>query len=335
MAPLVIRAHAKLNLALAVAAPEPPGAPRAGWHRIASWFVPLALHDDLELTPLPTASASTHTIVWADAAHPPPAPRPSPIDWPADADLAVRAHRLLEAHAGRTLPVAMTLRKRTPVGGGLGGGSSDAAAMLAALCRLFHLHLTHADLAALSARLGSDVAYFLDPGSAPDQPPRPALVQGFGDRVHRGPEHAAGSPAPVPVTLLLPPFGCPTPAVYRALDTLAPAAPARRFADREATAAALALAGPAWAGADAGLFNDLEPAARLVEPRLGPMIDALRLAAAPLGRRVNMTGSGSTLFCLGEPAPALETAAGALGVATVATVIPACPASPAPPPPPR
>src|SRR6185295_18407432 len=122
-----------VNLALSVGPPLPAGDPRAGMHPIASWMHAIDLCDEVWITRLVTG-ASRLDIAWADDA-----PRPSPIDWPSEKDLAFRAHRLLEGDTGRALPAAIRIAKRIPVGGGLGGGSSDAAATLLALNDLFAL----------------------------------------------------------------------------------------------------------------------------------------------------------------------------------------------------
>ena len=161
---LAITAYAKLNLALSVGPPVPP----RGYHPIASWFVCIGLSDTLRLTRLQPGSPSRHTIRWA-----PGAPRPTPIDWPVERDLAVRAHRLLEHHTGRPLPVDMTVDKRIPVGAGLGGGSSDAAAALRALNTLFSLGLPADQLRALASHLGSDIPFFIDEDPDPPPPPPP------------------------------------------------------------------------------------------------------------------------------------------------------------------
>ena len=155
-----------------------------------------------------------------------------------DDNLVVRALRLV----GRTAGVRLV--KRIPAGAGLGGGSADAAAILRwAGC---------ADLER-AARLGADVPFCVVGGRA--------RVRGIGEQVEPL-EHRARV-----LTLLTPPFGCPTPAVYRAWDE---------------------LGGPTSPGP-----NDLEAAALLVEPRLADWRD--RLAEAT-GRRPVLAGSGSTWF---------------------------------------
>ncbi len=284
---LILKAHAKLNLALAVGPPQPP----KGYHPIASWFVAIDLHDTVTLERLASGSPSRFNIRWA-----PDAPKPTTIDWPVEKDLAVRAHALMEKHVGHPLPVSLTLDKRTPVGGGLGGGSSDAASTLMGLNRLFGLRLLQDDLVRLSAPLGSDIAYFIDTPSdtPPDRvrtaaftprAPRPAIVTGFGESIERT---SGGNPQPV--LLLIPPFGCPTGAVYQAFDRLSP-----RPIDEDRL---MFLHASATAGNPGLLFNDLAAPACMVQPRLGEILSTLT-AIAPLS--VHVTGSGSTLFTIPPP----------------------------------
>jgi 4-diphosphocytidyl-2-C-methyl-D-erythritol kinase len=302
---LHLRAYAKINLALAVGPPEPRGSPRPGWHRISSWMVGVTLHDDLHLTRLEAGSPSRAEIGWAEDA-----PAPSPIDWPVSRDLTFRAHALMEARLGRPLPVHARLRKRTPVGGGMGGGSSDAAAMLRGLVRLFDLPLTAQELLTMAGELGSDVAFFLgadDGRAAPDGTPCGAIVTGFGE---------GRTPAPCPpteVTLFIPAFGCPTPSVYRVFDASPTAGLAHERVERAAQRARAA------GRIDAeSLFNDLARAACLVQPRLGEALEALTApAAAPGGAsppRVHVTGSGAVMFTIGPAAPEQRRRAEALGL---------------------
>lgn len=284
MPPLLRRAWAKVNLALQVGPPEPPHSGRPGWHPICSWTHAIDLADTLTVE---RAARSDYRIEWA-----PDAPQPSPIDWPPERDLAVRAHGLLEAEAGRELPLRLRLSKRIPVGGGLGGGSSDAAAALLAVDALFDLRLGTGRLRTLGATLGSDVAFFID--AAADEPPRPAIVSGFGERVERLPDRRSG-----PLILFLPGFGCPTPLVYSAFD----ASPGGRApGDVRAIAA---RGGPLE-----GLFNDLTPAAGAAVPGL---LLARTLISAAMDREVHMTGSGSTLFI---PARSVADARSLLGLAS-------------------
>lgn len=226
---------------------------------------------------LPEGGASTWSFACA-----PDAPRRIAFDWPVTADLTYRAHGLLEREAGRSLPVAISVTKRIPPGGGLGGGSSDAAAALLALDGLFGLGLGADRLRTLSARIGSDVAFFIDEAD----PPRPALVTGFADHVERTTAARCG------VVLIVPAFGCATPAVYRAFDSLSPG-PIREREVRE-----MARSGEPGAAA---LFNDLSGAAFALHPALRSLRER---AARAVGRPVHLTGSGSTLFVVCEPGEA-------------------------------
>lgn len=298
--PLTLRAHAKINLMLSVGPPIADGAQK-GFHPIVSWFAAVSLFDTLRLDPVAKGDASHFEVRWATDA-----PRPSPIDWPLEKDLAVRAHGLMESEVGRPLPVRARLEKRVPVGGGLGGGSADAAAMLMGLDTLFDLHLTKPRLVALGARLGSDVAFFLD---EPGKPARPAIVTGLGT-VDERVEPVAGH-----AVLVLPPFGCATGAVYGAFDAGRQAQV--RETDVRDTIARSVKDGRIDAAA---LFNDLESPSCAVEPRLAGIMAQLRDVVEP-AHRVHLTGSGSTMFVLCEEgasgAVASTIRAAAPGVETV------------------
>ncbi|WP_419923797.1 4-(cytidine 5'-diphospho)-2-C-methyl-D-erythritol kinase [Candidatus Poriferisocius sp.] len=141
----------------------------------------------------------------------------------------------------------VTVTKRIPPGAGLGGGSADAAAILR--------WAGYADVRG-AAQLGADVPFCLVGGRA--------RVQGIGELVQPL-EHI-----PRTLTLLIPPFGCSTPAVYRRWDE---------------------MGGPKGANG-----NDLEPAALEVEPRLGDYRRALEQATGQVAR---LAGSGSTWFVEG------------------------------------
>lgn len=290
---LVIPAHAKLNLALAVTPPEPSALPdgkpnpRTGWHRISSIFTCIDLADELALTPR-AAGPSRFALRWA-----PDAPNPSPIDWPIEKDLAFRAHALLESHLGRPLHVEAVLTKRIPVGGGMGGGSSNAAAMLRGLAALFQLDTS--PLPALAAKLGSDVAFFLDSSEPITRPARPALVEGFGDHIARRARFDTGA------VLICPPVPCPTPAVYKAFDRRLAQQSDFRFREHEIHA----LFNSAAPLEPRALFNDLAEPALDVAP---PLRDLLA-AATKIHSPIHVTGSGSTLFAIVHPRDTEDVAA--------------------------
>lgn len=264
---LRIRAHAKINLALAVAPPDADS-----MHPIASWMAPIDLADDIELTRLPDGEPARITVRWASG---------DPVGWPLDQDLARRAHATLEADLRTRLPVRITVTKSIPAGGGVGGGSADGAAVLRGLDSVFALRLPGERLRAIASTLGSDLPFFIDDALPPADAPRPALVTGLGDRIERLPR------VPGHLVLLLPPFGCPTGEVYRAFDRLPPHPP---HPLRVSAVATLARAGALDTHA---LFNDLAPAAEAVRPELAD----LRARASALARGpVHVSGSGSTLF---------------------------------------
>ncbi|MEL6904772.1 MAG: hypothetical protein AAFP22_05165 [Planctomycetota bacterium] len=296
--PVKMTAHAKLNLALSVGTPIPEGEPGAGMHPIASWMVPLALVDELTYTPRDDEAGVELTRSWADDA-----PRNATLGWLPASDLCVRAVDRLGAAVDRRLGATIDLVKRIPVGGGLGGGSSDAAATLIAANRAHDLGLPLEQLAEIGAGLGSDVPYFIDEHKANGHPPAPALVTGLGDRIER-----VAMP-PVAVVLCVPEFGCDTAAVYRALDD----APVTLD---EAAVATLAASGDARS---AELFNDLFEPARRVEPELGELWQRIKRAAK---LDVFLSGSGSTMFIIaGDDAHAASLAASlALHVPGVAFV---------------
>ncbi|MCP3902989.1 MAG: 4-(cytidine 5'-diphospho)-2-C-methyl-D-erythritol kinase [Planctomycetes bacterium] len=259
---LTLQAPAKANLALAVGPRGPDG-----FHEICSWMVTIDLCDELDVARLEPGRLSRYAILWHDQAR-----RRSEIDWSITDDLAVRAHLALEERAGRGLPVQLRLAKRIPVGGGLGGGSSAAAAMLHAVTRLYALDASVDDLAETGASLGSDVPFLVHGGSA--------IVEGRGERVTRLP-----STTDLHLVLVFPGVRCPTAEVYRRFDD-DPSGPLRAGAVR-----ALASAG---GGLDpAAPFNDLAAAAVRVAPELGDLIERIATVAE---RPAHVSGSGSTIF---------------------------------------
>ena len=135
-----IQAPAKINLNLRIL-----GKREDGFHELETLMTPVALADTLTLSKRKTGLEFTC----------------SRADLESDDNLVIRSVRLLESEIDRKLPVAIHLEKRTPSGAGLGGGSSDAAATLKALRRLYELDVSDAKLEELSAELGSDIPFFI------------------------------------------------------------------------------------------------------------------------------------------------------------------------------
>jgi 4-diphosphocytidyl-2-C-methyl-D-erythritol kinase len=148
---ITIKAHAKLNLHLEVLGRRPDG-----YHDLWSIFHLITLHDHLVFEPLDNG----RILLSCNNEH-------LPVN---DKNLVVRAAKLLQGHgngAGGNHPGAkITLTKNIPVGAGMGGGSSDAAAALLGLSDLWGMELSDPELHRLALQLGSDVPFFLLGGTA-------------------------------------------------------------------------------------------------------------------------------------------------------------------------
>lgn len=177
-----IEAPAKVNLSLRVL-----GRREDGFHEIETLMVPLSVADRLTLERRETAGVEL-------ACDDPTLPTDS-------RNLAYRAADLFLAEAGAAGGVRIALEKRIPHGAGLAGGSSDAASVLMGLNELFGDPLPEGTLAGLAALAGSDVPFFLMRGAA--------VCRGRGERVER-----ADFTAKLPLLLVKPPFGVPTPWAY-------------------------------------------------------------------------------------------------------------------------
>lgn len=152
---LKVLAPAKLNLTLEIL-----GKRSDGYHEIRSVMQPISLYDILWL------EGGTDQLEVQCPGFP---------ELESDQNLIVRAVRLLEKEIGRTLALTIRLRKRIPLGGGLGGGSSDAATVLVNLNRLLGDPVPPDRVTVLAAQLGSDVPFFLKSQTA--------LVLGRGERI--------------------------------------------------------------------------------------------------------------------------------------------------------
>ena len=140
-----LRTYAKINLGLRILQQRSDG-----FHNIETIFHRVHPFDDLTLEHSPAI------LLKSDVPY-------LPVD---ERNLCVRAAQLLQKHAGVRDGVSISLQKNIPVGAGLGGGSSDAAATLLGLTKLWNLTLTQNELLDIALRIGSDVPYFLQSGSA-------------------------------------------------------------------------------------------------------------------------------------------------------------------------
>jgi 4-diphosphocytidyl-2-C-methyl-D-erythritol kinase len=256
-----LSAPAKVNLGLRIL-----GFREDGYHLLESLFVPIDLADRIQIE-LRDAPA----VVFQLESEVPGVPEDG-------TNLAVRAARAFLGAAGIETGLWLELEKRIPASAGLGGGSSDAAAVLRGLARIYPNALSPQGLRELALGLGADVPFFLDP--------KPALVTGVGEEI----EPVPGIPA---FALLLAHPGTPlaTPDVYRAFDASGASLTPVRAGSTIRRISALRESGD-HALAEL-LENDLEPAA----VRLCPRISELREVIEGNGAlAVGMSGSGPTVF---------------------------------------
>jgi 4-diphosphocytidyl-2-C-methyl-D-erythritol kinase len=258
---LIRLARAKLNLTLAVTDTR-----LDGFHELETVMIRIGLTDVLVATPID--GPADRLTVEGD-------PR-----CPIEGNLVLRALAVARSETDHGGALHVHLRKRIPVGGGLAGGSADAAAAL-------ELVPGAAREPGWLARLGADVPFLASDVAA-------AVVSGVGERVEALPGVHDG----VGFVLLAPPFALATATVFAAYDRL-PSTGSEAHATTQRLAARLGdgltgseLARDADALRDA---NDLWPAAITVEPALAKLRDRLETR---LGRPVMLTGSGSTLFAI-------------------------------------
>lgn len=293
-----IQCPAKVNLALSVGPPVPP----KGMHPIASLMAAVDFADSLAIAVTPDAK-TTFDITF-DSSTPQPAAS-AVVDWPLEKDLGYRAHGLLQAHVGRPLHARVTVCKRIPAGAGLGGGSSNAAGVLVGFNQLFNLDLDESTLVSLGLKLGSDVGFAV--AALLGKPA--AMVTGLGDHIE-----SVRLPHVVHLTLIFPPFGCPTGEVYRKFDELLPGSAAGVDVNRVKTLLSMSPI------ATDALFNDLAQPACAVRPKLREIRDSIsKLLATP----VHVTGSGSTLFVLADNASEAATLAAKVQAQTALPAVPA------------
>ncbi|MGH7767026.1 MAG: 4-(cytidine 5'-diphospho)-2-C-methyl-D-erythritol kinase [Candidatus Binatia bacterium] len=156
-----IRAPAKINLSLRVV-----GKRRDGYHLLDTIMIPVGLYDEIEITRPKRRHATKALTVTCD----------HPLVPSGKRNLAYRAAELLLGKRAAREPLHIHIRKNIPVGAGLGGGSSDAAAVLLGLNRLFRLKKSRRKLLSRAASLGADVPFFIYG--------RPARARGIGDEIH-------------------------------------------------------------------------------------------------------------------------------------------------------
>ncbi len=259
-----VPAPAKVNLILDVL-----GRRADGYHDVAMLMVRLSLHDQVRVV-LDSGSAIVATCPGLELA-------------PGEQNIAARAARLLLDHLGERRGVAIHIEKNIPAAAGLGGGSSDAAAVLLALNDLLGAGLSRGELQALGVRLGADVPFFLCGEMA-------AWATGIGERL----EPWRGLP-PCWLVLVNPRFAVSTAWVYQNLGLTHPRRMSKipRFPVRVGELVQL-------------LRNDLET----VTVSRHPEIAAIKGRLAEMGALgALMSGSGPTVFGVFAGQTAAEQAA--------------------------
>jgi 4-diphosphocytidyl-2-C-methyl-D-erythritol kinase len=246
-------AQAKINLALRVLGREPDG-----FHSIETVFLRLELGDDVEIR-VTSGKRSLRCYEMRD--------------WPQEGNLAYRAAALYAEQTGWPKGFEIEIVKNIPIGGGLGGGSADAAATLRILNTLSPKRVTEETLFDFAGQLGSDVPFLASDHAM-------ALAWGHGEKLLRLP--------PLPsrdIQLFFPPFGIETAQAYELLDESSGDVPQRApelttemFAD--------------WDSAAKNSVNDFEP---IMRPRWSE-IDALLARGDRFGLFYRMSGTGSTVF---------------------------------------
>ena len=244
---MTVEACAKVNLTLEVFSRRSDG-----YHALRSVVLPISLSDTLEIE---------------DAAE-----LSSDCDYPDD--LCMRAAHALDPSRGASIHVV----KRIPVGGGLGGGSADAAAVLLALNDLWKLGKTRDELAEIGAQVGSDVPSLVLGG--------PVLMEGRGEKVRRlkGPAKDA-----LHLVVVNPGVFCSTSEVYSRCRSRLPNDASIVYNMSQA------LESGDLKRISAAMMNDLQAPAVALHPEIASAMSVLRAAGA---EGVSMSGSGSTVFGL-------------------------------------
>lgn len=252
-----LRAPAKVNLHLRIC-----GKRADGFHDLETLMVPLSLADDIMV------ETSLGRTVRVECDNP-----EVPLG---EKNLAAVAAHRFSHHTGRQFAARIAITKRIPMGAGLGGGSSDAAAVLTALDTIFETRLGVAGLERIAAELGSDVPFFIRRHAA--------WCRGRGEQIE-----AWNLPEKLPLLLLKPVFGVETPWAYQ---NWAASRDLPGLDDREQDLG--------WVR----IFNSLERP--VFEKFL--ILPAMKrwLRAQPGVRAAAMSGSGSTMFAVLHEASVAE-----------------------------
>lgn len=262
---VVVASYAKINLTLDVSEKRPDG-----FHAIESVMQSVSLRDIITLrVEAEPGIRVTCDMPWI------------PVD---ERNLAYKAAKLILDRCENPSGISIDIKKTIPVQAGLGGGSSNAAAVLRGLNRLLNLSLGPDALCEIAARIGSDVPFFIIGGTA--------LVQGRGEIVH--PLSGIGE---FYCLIVKPPFGVSTAWSYNRLDEIRASEDGRVEPNAHSERMVKCIESGDWHCLPGLLYNDLELPAIEQHPKIAEIKDALIDAGAYCAL---MCGSGSAVFGLFE-----------------------------------
>lgn len=254
--PIIEKAPAKINLGLDIC-----GKLADGYHALEMLMVSIDLNDYVTLTPLEedevTMTSTNHRM---------------PLNAKND---VVKAAQLVKDRYGIKTGVAISLEKQIPICAGLGGGSTDAAATLRGLNRLWDLQMTKEELVALSMEIGTDVPYCLDAGCA--------YICGKGEEVEKLDACLSSW-----VVLVKPDFGISTRTVFKAIDV-------DKISRVDVSSLKSALLNQDYPAMLATMGNSLEDISIARYPAIQKIKDRMLNSGADVAL---MTGSGPTVFGL-------------------------------------
>jgi 4-diphosphocytidyl-2-C-methyl-D-erythritol kinase len=262
---VTVRVPAKVNLQLSVGPREADG-----FHGLVSVFQAISIYDDVTLTKTHPGDGITISII-GDHTHGVPEDH---------SNLAAKAAQLMAQEFDIDIDAHVEVKKSIPVAGGMAGGSADAAAVIVGIDALYHLGATRDEMLEIGAKLGSDVPFMINGGTA--------IGQGRGDQLT-----AALSRGTYHWVLALSTVGLSTPAVYTECDRLRAGQEIAAPQTSDLLMQALLAADSKSVGA--ALVNDLQAAACSLRPALDLVLEVGRDYGA-LGAIVS--GSGPTVAFL-------------------------------------
>ena len=262
---VTVRVPAKVNLQLSVGPREADG-----FHGLVSVFQAISIYDDVTLTKTHPGDGITISII-GDHTHGVPEDH---------SNLAAKAAHLMAQEFDIDIDAHIEVKKSIPVAGGMAGGSADAAAVIVGIDALYHLGATRDEMLEIGAKLGSDVPFMINGGTA--------IGQGRGDQLT-----AALSRGTYHWVLALSTVGLSTPAVYTECDRLRAGQEIAAPQTSDLLMQALLAADPKSVGS--ALVNDLQAAACSLRPALDLVLEVGRDYGA-LGAIVS--GSGPTVAFL-------------------------------------